>query len=122
MLRNYGVDIPIQKVIRDDVDITAAIIEFGNTPLAMKVVSKDILHKSDAGGVQLNLIGETALRQGREEILKSCLRYDVNADIEGVLITPMAKKGIEIIIGVSHDPIFGAGANVRIGRYFRRNP
>jgi len=118
MLRSYGVDVPMQMVIREETDIATVVAKFGDTSLAMKVISKDILHKSDAGGVSLNLIGEAALRQGRDAILASCLRYDTAADIEGVLVTPMARKGVEIIIGISRDAIFGPVLMFGLGGIF----
>ena len=84
----------------------------------MKVVSKDILHKSDAGGVKLNLSGEPALRQGCKEILSSCRHYKADAEIEGMLVTPMAAKGVEVIVGVSRDPFFGPVLMFGLGGIF----
>lgn len=107
LLRNYGIDVPKELLIRNSENFSAVVAEFGDMPLAMKVVSKDILHKSDAGGVKLNLSGAEELGYAREQILKSCATYDASADIEGMLVTPMARKGTEIIIGVSRDPMFG---------------
>ncbi|MGL6252587.1 MAG: acetate--CoA ligase family protein, partial [Billgrantia desiderata] len=107
LLREHGIDVPQELVVRSDAELGEAAATFGDTPLAMKVVSKDILHKSDAGGVKLNLVGEAALRRAREEILAACRAYDARAEIEGVLVTPMARKGTEVIVGVIRDPIFG---------------
>lgn len=118
LLRTYGVDVPKELIVRDESGLAEAVAEFGDTPLAMKVVSKDILHKSDAGGVKLNLRGEAALRRGRDQILASCKVYKVDAEIEGVLVTPMARKGTEVIIGVSHDPIFGPVLMFGLGGIF----
>ena len=91
---------------------------FGDQALVMKVVSKDILHKSDAGGVKLNLRGEAALREAYEQIMTSCRAYSASADIHGVLVTPMARKGTEIIIGVSRDPVFGPVLMFGLGGIF----
>ena len=118
LLRTYGVDVPSEMILRNDSEVDSAIAEFGDTPLAMKVVSKDILHKSDAGGVQLNLVGADALRQGRRQILESCKLYKADADIEGVLIAPMARKGTEVIIGMSRDPVFGPVLMFGLGGIF----
>jgi len=118
MLSSYGIDMPAHRVIRNDADYGQAMADFGNTPLAMKVVSKDILHKSDAGGVKLNLSGEAALRQGCKEILASCLHYKADAEIEGLLVMPMATKGVEVIIGVSRDPMFGPVLMFGLGGIF----
>ncbi|HXK55614.1 MAG TPA: acetate--CoA ligase family protein, partial [Gammaproteobacteria bacterium] len=82
--------------------------QLGDVPLAMKVVSKDILHKSDAGAVKLNVVGETEMGQAYSAIVENSLAYRANAEIKGVLVSPMARKGgVEIIIGVTRDPQFG---------------
>ena len=75
--------------------------------VAMKVVSKDILHKSDAGGVRLNLVGEAAVRHAFDEIIANAHAYRPDADISGVLVAPMARKGLEVIIGTKIDDQFG---------------
>lgn len=118
LLREHGIDVPQELVVRSDAELGEAAATFGDTPLAMKVISKDILHKSDAGGVKLNLVGEAALRRAREEILASCRAYDVRAEIEGVLVTPMARKGTEVIVGVIRDPIFGPVLMFGLGGIF----
>ncbi|MFP4138350.1 MAG: acetate--CoA ligase family protein [Halomonas sp.] len=118
LLRDHGVEVPEERVVRDEAELAEAAKAFGETPLAMKVVSKDILHKSDAGGVKLNLVGEAAMREAREAILASCRDYDADAEIEGVLVTPMAKKGVEVILGVIRDPIFGPVLMFGLGGIF----
>lgn len=118
LLRSYGVDVPQELIVRNEQSFAEAAETFGNTPLAMKVVSKDILHKSDAGGVKLNVCGEAEMTQARQAILSSCQHYNAAADIEGVLVTPMARKGTEVIIGMSRDPIFGAVLMFGLGGIF----
>jgi acetyltransferase len=118
LLRAYGVDVPKELIVRNEAEFLEAVAEFGHTSLAMKVVSKDILHKSDAGGVKLNLSGEADLRRGHAEILAACKRYKANAEIEGVLLAPMARKGTEVIIGVSRDPVFGPVLMFGLGGIF----
>jgi acetyltransferase len=118
LLRTYGVDVPKELIVRNEAGFPEALAEFGDTPLAMKVVSKDILHKSDAGGVKLNLSGEADLRRGHAAILASCKRYKPDAEIEGVLLAPMARKGTEVIIGVSRDPVFGPVLMFGLGGIF----
>lgn len=78
-----------------------------NKPVALKIVSPDILHKSDACGVKLNLSSEDEIRKGFAKIIENARVYDSNADIRGVLVAPMAKKGLEIIIGTKIDEQFG---------------
>ncbi len=118
LLRDHGIEVPLELVVRSEAELADAASRFGETPLAMKVVSRDILHKSDAGGVKLNVVGEAAMRDAREAILASCREYDASAEIEGVLVTPMAKKGVEVILGVIRDPIFGPVLMFGLGGIF----
>jgi len=75
--------------------------------VVLKIVSPDILHKSDAKGVQLNLGSETQVRKGFQQIIANAKAYNPKADIRGVLVAPMAQKGLEIIIGTKIDEQFG---------------
>jgi acyl-CoA synthetase (NDP forming) len=75
--------------------------------VALKIVSPDILHKSDARGVMLHLGSETDVRKGYQQIISNALAYKQTADIRGVLVSPMAQKGLEIIIGTKIDEQFG---------------
>ena len=75
--------------------------------VVLKIVSPDILHKSDACGVLLNLSSEKEVKKGFQQIIKSAMKYNADADIRGVLIAPMAQKGLEIIIGTKEDEQFG---------------
>ncbi|PMR78762.1 acetate--CoA ligase family protein [Billgrantia endophytica] len=118
LLREHGIDVPMERVARSEPELEAVAGEFGDVPLAMKVVSKDILHKSDAGGVKLGLVGEQALQRARADILDSCRIYDPDAVIEGMLVTPMARKGVEVIVGVVRDPIFGPVLMFGLGGVF----
>ncbi len=78
-----------------------------NTKVAMKIVSKDIMHKSDAGGVKLNVDTEEEVKNAFNEIIQNAKAYKPDAEISGVLITPMAKDGLEVIIGTKIDEQFG---------------
>ena len=75
--------------------------------VVLKIVSPDILHKSDAKGVKLNLGSENEVKKGFQQIIKSSKAYSPDADIRGVLVAPMARKGLEIIIGTKTDEQFG---------------
>ena len=85
----------------------------GRVPVAMKIVSSDIIHKTDAGGVKLNITDESGVRQAFAEIVESGRRYTqqhIGRDpaIAGLLVTPMAPRGgVEVIIGVVRDPSYG---------------
>ncbi len=118
LLRTHGIAVAEERIAHHADELGEIAAAFGGLPLAMKVVSRDILHKSDAGGVKLNLVGEAALRTAYDQIMTSCRAYDANADIRGVLVTPMAKKGTEIIVGVVRDPIFGPVLMFGLGGIF----
>ena len=75
--------------------------------VAIKIVSPDILHKSDAGGVRIKLGSEKEIRSAYREIMKNSKTYDAKADIRGVLVSPMADEGVEVIIGTKVDDQFG---------------
>ena len=75
--------------------------------VVLKIVSPDILHKSDACGVKLNLSSEHEVRKGFQQIIKSANAYNSAADIRGIIVAPMAQKGLEIIIGTKIDEQFG---------------
>jgi acetyltransferase len=78
-------------------------------PVAMKVNSRDITHKSDVGGVMLSLANAQAVRAAYHEITENVLRSRPDARLEGVSIQPMIVKpnGRELMVGVTHDPVFG---------------
>lgn len=75
--------------------------------VAMKIVSPDILHKSDAHGVRLNLKGKGEIEKAFARLIKDAKRYKPDADIRGVLVTPMVEPGVEVIIGTKIDDQFG---------------
>lgn len=87
-------------------------------PVAMKVVSRQIVHKTDAGGVKLGLADEAQVRRAFHEILKSCREYRPEAEIEGVIITPMCGEGVDVIAGLVLDPQFGPVLMVGLGGIF----
>ena len=82
--------------------------EFG-FPVAMKVNSPDITHKSDAGGVKLNLMNAGAVRAAYHEIIEEVKRNRPDARVDGIALQPMVRKpnGRELMVGVISDPIFG---------------
>jgi acetyltransferase len=117
-LTAYGVTVPPHVLVRTAQEVEQVSQSFGAASVAMKVVSKDILHKSEAGGVKLNLTGESAMQKACGDIWANAQAYDPQAAIEGVLISPMADKGVEIIIGVTRDPQFGPVMMFGLGGIF----
>lgn len=86
--------------------------------VAMKIVSPDILHKSDAGGVRVGLETEKEIRKAFKEISKNARKYDPRADIRGILVSPMAQQGVEVIIGTKYDDQFGPVIMYGLGGVF----
>ncbi len=76
-------------------------------PVVLKISSVDITHKSDSGGVKVNLKNRKAVEQAYDEIMTSCRAYAPDANIEGVAVQGMAKMGTEIIMGMIKDASFG---------------
>ncbi|GAB6146871.1 acetate--CoA ligase family protein [Desulfocicer niacini] len=76
-------------------------------PIVLKISSVDITHKSDAGGVKVNLKSQEEMEKAYDEIMASCRAACPDANIEGVAVQGMAKIGTEIIMGMIKDPSFG---------------
>lgn len=76
-------------------------------PVALKIVSRDILHKSDVGGVRLALQGAGQVRGAHAGIMAAVGQQAPQARIDGVLVAPMAPAGVECILGMHRDPVFG---------------
>jgi acetyl coenzyme A synthetase (ADP forming)-like protein len=76
-------------------------------PVALKLASRTIVHKTEFGGVRLNLSDETAVRLAFDEVRRQVLTADKLEEIDGVLIEPMVSGGVEVMIGMTLDPLFG---------------
>ncbi len=76
-------------------------------PVVLKIVSPDIAHKSDVGGVKLNLTDGDAVATAYDEIIANSKKAEPNANILGVSVQQMAKQGTEVIVGMTTDPQFG---------------
>ena len=87
-------------------------------PVVLKIVSPDILHKSDAGGVKVNIENEAGVRETYNTILKNAKKYKEDADIHGIVIQEMAPWGTETIVGSVNDPTFGATLMFGLGGIF----
>ncbi len=87
-------------------------------PVVLKISSKDITHKSDAGGVKVNLKDKAAVEKAYDDIMVSCIAKYPNANIEGVAVQRMAKAGTEVIIGMTKDPSFGPVLMFGLGGIF----
>ena len=102
ILEGIGIATTGYLVARSE-DEALAICDKIGFPVVMKIVSPDVVHKTDAGGVKLNLTNAQAVRKAYRDILET-FKYQ---HIEGVAVQRMAQAGIEAIIGVTRDPSFG---------------
>ncbi len=101
-----GITTPQSRVTRNLDDAIEAAEAIGY-PVAMKVVSKDILHKSDVGGVALDLDNRDEVMDAYQAIIRSCRAHQPLAVIEGIEISEMVSRGVEIIVGARRDTTFG---------------
>ena len=84
-------------------------------PVAMKVQSDDLPHKSESNGIALGVEGETAVRETFQRIMENARAFAPSASIKGVRVERMAEAGVEMIVGVSRDPDFGPMLAVGLG-------
>jgi len=94
-----GLPVLPSVLVKDRSDIENIDFSF-DYPVAMKIVSPEIQHKTEAGGVLLNIKNSREAQEGFTTIIDSVKQYNPDADIQGVLITPMVTGGIEVIIGM----------------------
>jgi len=106
VLRAYGFPIPKSILAKKDKEAVQAAKKIGY-PVVMKIVSPQIIHKSDVGGVKVGLKNTKEVRASFKEIIKNAKKYNKKAIIKGVLIQEMVKGGKETIIGSKLEPGFG---------------
>ena len=112
ILDAYGFPLPQSIVATTEDEAVNAANKIGY-PIVMKISSPQIVHKSDAGGVKVNLTNDDETRNGFRTIMENAKKYDSNAEIKGVLIVEMVKGGKEMIIGSKLEP--GMGPVVMLG-------
>ena len=117
LLRAYGVSLPPAEFVRSPAEAAAASIGLG-FPLAMKVVSPDIVHKSDAGGVKLNLKDEEAVVRAFGKIVERAASVTTQERVLGSMLSPMAPGGQECILGMIRDNQFGPVIMFGLGGIF----
>ena len=114
LLRDAGMALPDEVLVSEKGALDAAIARVG-LPLVMKIQSRDIPHKSEIGGVRVNLATKGEAFAAYQTLLDNARRHRPDAAIQGVLVSPMAKKGVEIIIGTLCDATFGPMIMVGLG-------
>lgn len=106
LLAAYGITTPAEFLATDP-DGAAAFAQRIGFPVVLKLISPDILHKTEVGGVLLNVQDEAAARAGFTAIVARAMAAHPNAHIRGVQVQKMIPGGQEVIVGVKRDPTFG---------------
>jgi acyl-CoA synthetase (NDP forming) len=113
----YGIPVPRFKVALT-YDEAIKFAEGIGYPVVLKIVSPDIIHKFDIGGVALNLKNSSEVKNAYENILMNVKRHKPNAKIVGVLVQEMAPQSTEVIVGAIKDPQFGPALMFGLGGIF----
>ncbi|MEE8419226.1 MAG: acetate--CoA ligase family protein [Dehalococcoidales bacterium] len=106
LLRQAGIDVTDTMLASSKEEAVSLSMQLGG-PVVLKVVSPDVIHKSDVGGVKLGLNTAAQVGAAYDEIMKSVRKQYPEADIRGISVQKMARSGVEIIIGMSTDSQFG---------------
>jgi len=106
VMKAAGIPVPASFVAPSLEEAVSAAEKIGY-PVVMKIVSKDILHKSDVGGVALDLMDRKEVIEAYEAIVYNCRKANPRAKLEGVEVSEMVKSGVELIVGARKDPSFG---------------
>ncbi|MEY4731770.1 MAG: hypothetical protein RL681_716 [Candidatus Parcubacteria bacterium] len=116
LLRRYGIRLD-GAFVRSPKELPAAGKKLGKGPLAMKIVSPDVVHKTDAGGVVLNIADASAAAGAWEHIIHSVKKSYPKARVNGMVLQRM-RNGKEVIIGMKRDPVFGPAIIFGLGGIF----
>jgi acetyltransferase len=114
LLRAAGIALPEEVLVSERDGLDAAIARLG-FPLVMKIQSADIAHKSEVGGVRVGITAKGEAFTAWRDLLENAQKHRPHAKVQGVLVSPMAKKGVEIIIGTLLDATFGPMVMVGLG-------
>lgn len=114
LLGEFGVPAVDEAAAADEDAAVAAANRIGY-PVVVKILSADIAHKTEAGGVRLSLTTDEQVRAAFREVMESARRYKPDARLDGVLVQKMSKGVAELIVGVTHDAVFGAALTVGLG-------
>ena len=113
----YGLPVTRIKVVGTEDDAVGAAEEIGY-PIVLKIVSPQVLHKSDVGGVIVGIEDAEGIREGYNRILENVKAHVPDAEIKGILVQEMAPDSTEVIVGSTRDPTFGTTLMFGIGGIF----
>ena len=114
---DYGIPVTRFKVASSVAEAAQYAVEIGY-PVVLKIVSPDVIHKSDAGGVMVNLQTAADVQNAYQKILENVKNYNANAKIVGILVQEMAPQSTETIVGAIKDPQFGQTVMFGLGGIF----
>jgi acyl-CoA synthetase (NDP forming) len=114
---DYGIPVTKFELAKSE-DEAVKFAEKIGFPIVLKIVSPDIIHKSDIGGVMVGLKNNDDIRRAYDQILQNVKKHDPKARITGVLVQEMAPAATEVIVGAIKDPQFGPAIMFGLGGVF----
>lgn len=117
ILGDAGLSFPTERLVPAGGDVGEAASQLG-FPVVLKICSPDIAHKTEVGGVAVNVRDADAARQAAQAILARASDHAPDARIDGILVAPMAPDGVETIVGVMQDPVLGPVVMFGLGGVF----
>jgi len=114
LMLETGIPVPTEEVVETPKQAVEAANRMG-FPVVIKIVSADIPHKSEAGGVALNLADASAVESAAVLMLKTVKEREPDAKIDGLLVAPMIGEGVDLIVGTQRDPVMGPVVMVGLG-------
>ncbi len=106
MLENYHIPVS-QSVLAKNEDQAVEIAKKIGFPVAMKIASPDILHKTEVKGVELNVVDENEVKESFKNIIRNVKKNSPKAHVHGIIVEEMIAKKYELIVGSKKDSIFG---------------
>lgn len=106
VIKSYGISVA-PTILATSENEAAEIANSLGYPVVLKIASPDILHKSDIGGVMVNIKSENEVREAFRTIISNAVKYAPRSSIYGVVVQKMVPKGREVIVGVTRDVVFG---------------
>ena len=117
VLADYGISVTPEALATSADEAVASAQQLG-FPVALKIMSAGIPHKTEAGGVRIGLADAAGVRQAYQDILSNARQYAPKAQIDGVLVQAMVSGGVEVIVGINNDPLFGPAIMFGLGGIF----
>jgi len=117
LLSEYGIPVPKYSVVSSEEDALKIAKRLG-FPLVMKIVSPDIVHKTDIGGVEMNVSNLEQTKKAYKSIIDQVRKNKPAAKIKGMMLYKQAPKGVEVIVGMIRDPQFGPTVMFGLGGIF----